>query len=56
MDVRTLLIAHAQAAKLIQPSESPFDYPAPVPEPAAMLGVAFRRKRDDASIMQALPD
>jgi hypothetical protein len=33
-----------------------FDYPALASQPAAMLGVAFRKKRDDASVTQALPD
>ena len=33
-----------------------FDYPTPAPQPAAVLGVAFRKKRDDAFVTQALPD
>jgi hypothetical protein len=34
-------------AELIQPSECPFDYPAPALQPTAMLGVAFRKKGDE---------
>jgi hypothetical protein len=56
MNVLLLFVLNPQPPELIQPSESPFDYPAPAPEPAAMLGVAFRKKRDDASVTQALPD
>jgi len=49
-------VAHAQSPKLIQPSERPLDDPAPLPQSATMFGVALRKKRDDASVTQTLPD
>lgn len=56
VNVRPLFVAHPQSPKLIQPSESPFDHPAPSPQSAAVLGVALRKKRVDASVTQTLPD
>ncbi len=56
MNVRPLFVAHAQPPELIQPCESSFDHPAPSPQPAAMFGVAFRKKRDDVAGTQTLPD
>ena len=56
VNVRPLFVSNPQPPELIQPSESPFDYPAPAPPPAAVLGVAFRKQRDDASATQASPD
>jgi len=56
MNVSPLFVANAQPPELIQPSEGPFDHPAPSPKPAAMLGVALCKKRDDASVTQPLPD
>jgi hypothetical protein len=56
VNVRPLFVSKPQLPELIQPSESPFDHPAPAPQPAAMLGVAFPKKREDASVTQALPD
>jgi hypothetical protein len=56
VDVGPLLVAHTQPPELVQPSEGPFNYPAPSPQSAAMLGVALRKKRDDASVTQTLPD
>jgi len=53
---RSLFIANAQPPELIQPSEGPFDHPSPSPQSAAMLGVALRKKKDDASVTQTLPD
>jgi hypothetical protein len=50
------LIAYAETAKLIQPCEGTFHDPAPSPEPAAMFSVALRKKREDASVTQTLPD
>jgi hypothetical protein len=50
VNVRPLFGAHAQSIELIQPSEGPFDHPSPSPESAAMLGVALRKKRDEASV------
>jgi hypothetical protein len=56
MKVRPFFVAHAQSPKLIQPGERPFDDPAPLPQSATMFGVALRKKRDDASVPQTLPD
>ena len=42
VNVRPLFVAHPQSPELIQPSEGPFDHPAPSPQPAAMFGVALR--------------
>jgi hypothetical protein len=49
-------VAHPQWSKLIQPGERPLDQPAPLPQSAAMFGVAPRKKRDDPSFTQTLPD
>jgi hypothetical protein len=56
MNVRPLLIANAQPAELIQPSERPFHHPSPSTESTAVFGVALRKKRDDASVTKTLPD
>jgi hypothetical protein len=56
MDLCPLLVAHAQSPELVQPSEGPFDDPAPSPQSAAMFGIALRKKRDDVSVTQTLPD
>jgi len=40
----------------IQPSEGPFYYPSASAQSAAMSGVALRKKRDDVSATQTLPD
>jgi hypothetical protein len=51
-----LFIAHSQSPELIQPSKGPFDHPSPSPQSTAMFGVALRKKGDDASVAQTLPD
>ena len=56
MNVRPLFVANPQPPELIQPSEGPFHYPAPSPQPAAMFGVALRKTRHDAAVTQTLPD
>ncbi len=56
MNVRPLLVANAQPPELIQPSECPLHHPPPSTEPAAVFGVALRKKRDDASVTKTLPD
>jgi hypothetical protein len=56
VNVHPLLVAHAQSPELVQPSEGPFDHPAPSPQSAAMFGIALRKKRDDVSVTQTLPD
>jgi len=56
VNVGPFFVAHAQAPELIQPSKGPFDHPAPSPQSATMFCIAFRKKRDDASVTQTLPD
>ncbi len=56
MNVRPLFVANAQAAKLIEPGEGSFHDPPPLAQSAAVFGVALRKKRDDASATQTLPD
>jgi hypothetical protein len=56
MNVRPLLVANAQPPELIQPSERPFHDPPPSTQPAAVVGVALRKKRDDASVTQTMAD
>jgi hypothetical protein len=56
VSVCPLFVAHPQSPELIQPSEGPFDHPAPSPQSAAVFGVALRKKRDDASVTQTLLD
>jgi len=56
VNVHPLFVAHAQSPELVQPSEGPFDHPAPSPQSAAMFGIALRKKRVDASVTQTLPD
>ena len=56
MNVRPLFVANAQPSELIQPGERPLHDPAPSPQSAAMLGVALRKKGDDASVTKTFPD
>jgi hypothetical protein len=56
MNVRPPFLANAQAAKLIEPGEGSFHDPPPPAQSAAVLGVLLRKKRDDASATQTLPD
>jgi hypothetical protein len=56
VNVRPLFVSNPQPPELIQPRECAFDYPAPTPQPAAMFSVALRKKREDASVTQTLPD
>ena len=56
MNVRPPFVTHPQSPELVQPSEGPFDHPAPSPQSAAVFGVALRKKRDDASVTQTLSD
>ena len=56
MNVRPLFVANAQSSELIQPSERPLHDPAPSAQATAMFGVSFRKRRDDASVTQTLPD
>ena len=56
MDVGPLFIAHAQAAKLIEPGEGWFHDLPPLAQSAAVFGVALRKKRDDVAGTQTLAD
>jgi hypothetical protein len=56
MNVRSLLIANAQPTELIQPRERAFHQPTPSTQPAAVVGVSLRKKRDDAPVTKTLPD
>ncbi len=56
VNVCPLFVTHPQSPELVQPSEGPFDHPAPSPQSAAVFGVALRKKRSDASVSQTLPD
>ena len=56
MNVGPFLVANAQPPELIQPSERPFHHPTPSTQPAAVFGVALRKKGDDASVTKTLPD
>jgi len=56
VNVCPFFVSNPQPPELIQPSEGPFDYPAPLPQSATMFGVPLREKRDDASATQTLPD
>ena len=56
MNVGSFLITDSQSAKLIEPGERPLHDPAPLPQSAAVFGVALCKKRDDASVTQTLSD
>ena len=56
MKIRSFFVAHAQSPELIQPGEGSLHDPPPLAQPAAVFGVALRKKRGDASVTQTLPD
>jgi hypothetical protein len=56
MDVGSLFIADAQAAKLIKPSEGSLHHPSPSAQSAAMISVSFGKPRLDVAGTQTLPD
>jgi len=56
VDVSSLFVANAQAAKLVQPGKAPFHDPSPSTEATAVLCVAHRKQREDAPVAQTLPD
>jgi len=56
MDIRSLLIAHAQSPKLIQPGEGPLYYPSPSAQPAAVSSVAHSEQWQNAPFTQTLTD
>ncbi len=47
MDVSSLFVANAQAAKLIKPSEGSFYYPPPSAHSTAVFGVPLSEPRRD---------
>ena len=50
MDVGPLVIADAQAAKLIQPGKRALDDPAPPAQAAAVLGAAHGQQRHECDV------
>ena len=63
MDVGPLLIADAQAAKLVQPRKCPLHDPAPPPQATSVLGASHgrrvgrpARRRSDDACFRAWPD
>ena len=56
MDVSSLFVANAQAAKLTKPSEGSFNYPSPSAPPTAMFGISLGQPRLDPANSQAAPN
>ena len=56
MNVRSLVIADAEATELIQPSKGPLDDPAPPAQPAPVLGAAHSDQRLDMPRPQPTPN
>jgi hypothetical protein len=56
MDIGTFLVSDAQSAKLVQPGKASFHDPAPLAEATAVLRVARRQQRQDATFSQTLPN
>ena len=56
MGVGPLLIANAQAAKLVKPSKTPLNDPAPSAQSATVLGITLGKPRHDVAGTQTLPD
>ena len=56
MDVGSPFIPHADVTELIQPSEGAFHDPAPSPQSAAMLGIAYREQWQDMAGTQNTAD
>jgi hypothetical protein len=54
--VRPLFVAHSQSAKLTQPDEGPLHHPPPSAQSAVVFGIAFCKKRDNASVPEASPN
>jgi hypothetical protein len=55
VDVSSLFVANAQAAKLTKPSKGSFNYPSPSAQPTAMFGVSLGQQRLDSANSQATP-
>jgi hypothetical protein len=56
MDIGSLLVADAQSAKLIQPSESSFHHPSPSAQSASMFGVALGEPRLNVAVSETSAD
>ena len=56
MDIGSLFVTHAQAAKLIEPGEGSFHYPAPSTQSGAMLSITLGKQRPYVPDAQSLPD
>jgi hypothetical protein len=56
MDIRSLLVAYAQSAKLVEPSKASLDDPAPSAQPAAVLSVTLCQERLNTLGAQTLPN
>ena len=56
MDVRPLVIPHAQAAKLIQPRKRPLDHPPPPPEATPVPHATPRHERANPTPAQPTPN
>ena len=54
MNVGSLLLANAQSAKLVEPGKTAFNNPSPSAQPAAVLGVAPSKPRNDVPGAQTL--
>jgi len=55
MDVVAPIVADAEAAMLMEPTEGPLHHPAVNAQSAAVLGAAFRQHRPDVALTQLLP-
>ena len=56
MNIRPLLIAHTQTAKLTEPGKGPLHYPPTSAQSTAMFRISLREQRRDVPGTQALPD
>lgn len=56
MNVSSFLVVHPQPAKLIQPSEGLFRYPASAAQSTTILRVTLSKQRLDAPRYQTLPN
>lgn len=51
-DITALLVPNLEAAGMIQPAESPCDYPAPFAQPLKGFDAALGNPHRDAALMQ----
>ena len=56
MDVGPLFVAHAQAAKLIKPCESPFNHPAPLAQSTTVFSITLCKKSQNMPGAQTFSD